>query len=38
MSPINAPSQEYNVADDPFAAPKDQPAVQPLASDDPFAA
>jgi hypothetical protein len=38
MSPINVPSQEYNVADDPFAASEDQPAVQPLASDDPFAA
>jgi hypothetical protein len=36
MSPINVPSQEYNVADDPFAAPEDQPVVQPLESDDPF--
>jgi|GEM_PF-6174687 len=37
MSPINAVAPDYKVADDPFAAP-DQPAVQPLASDDPFAA
>ncbi len=38
MSPINAPSQEHNVADDPFVPSEDQPPVQPLASDDPFAA
>jgi len=30
--------QEYNVADDPFAVPENHPAIQPLASDDPFAA
>jgi hypothetical protein len=35
MATTNATS---NAADDPFAAAKNQPAVQPLASDDPFAA
>jgi hypothetical protein len=28
----------YNAADDPVAAPNNQPAIEPLASDDPFAA
>lgn len=37
-SPINPPSQEYNVAADPLSASEDQPPVQPLAPDDPFAA
>jgi hypothetical protein len=38
MSSINVPSQEYNAADESFAAPEGQPAIQLLAANDPFAA
>jgi hypothetical protein len=38
IPPINPPSQDCNIEDDPFSAPEDQSPVQPLAPDDPFAA
>ena len=38
IPPINPPSQDYNLENDPLSAPDDQPPVEPLAACDPFAA